>query len=397
MNKKIAALIKSISDRKQKIKDLVEQNMLDEAESEKKILKDEARKLDLIVDLDDEAEEEKKQLAGEKGIVVENKKTTKAEKTKAFVHVLIAAIAGRKAKEEDVEIYNAALTEGGTGDGLAADFGVTIPQDLSNEIRELRRSDDDLEIYVNTEGVNTLSGSRVIEEDAENTEFEEIDEAGEFKDVNTPKFRLIKYAIKKYGGLIRFTKELMEDSAANIWAYLSKWMAKKTKITRNKKILAAMDGIVAGKATTIKSLDQLKDIFNTKIDPGLLAGSVFITNQNGFNYLDKLKDDTGKYILQPDATQATRKLLFGVYPIIMLSNKTIPDSTATATKGAHPCYCGNLKEAVTLFDRNVLSFEMNDKGDGWDHDIVKGKARDRFDVQAVDTAAIVGGLITETA
>ena len=63
----------------------------------------------------------------------------------------------------------------------------------------------------------------------------------------------------------------------------------------------------------------------------------------------------------------------------------------------HPVYCGDLKSAITLFDRNVLSIDMNDKGAGlWDKDLTGIKVRDRFDVQPVDEGAVIKGQITET-
>ena len=56
----------------------------------------------------------------------------------------------------------------------------------------------------------------------------------------------------------------------------------------------------------------------------------------------------------------------------------------------------NLKEAITLFDRNVLTIDLNDKGAGlWDKDMTGLKVRDRFDVQAVDKDAVIKGEITE--
>ena len=128
-----------------------------------------------------------------------------------------------------------------------------------------------------------------------------------------------------------------------------------------------------------------------------------ITNQNGFNYLDKLKDTDGNYILQPDPTQKTKgKLLFGEYPVIRLSKKTLKSTSILAEDGQtvtgykHPVYCGDLKEAITLFDRNVLTIDLNDKGAGlWEKDMTGIKVRDRFDVQAIDEDAVVKGEITE--
>ena len=49
------------------------------------------------------------------------------------------------------------------------DGGFTVPQDIQTDIHELRRTDDDLEQYVNVEPVSTLSGSRVFEVDADST------------------------------------------------------------------------------------------------------------------------------------------------------------------------------------------------------------------------------------
>lgn len=57
---------------------------------------------------------------------------------------------------------------------------------------------------------------------------------------------------------------------------------------------------------------------------------------------------------------------------------------------------GDLKEAITLFDRNVITIDMNDKAAGlWEKDMTGIKARDRFDVQPADDEAIIKGNITE--
>ena len=53
-------------------------------------------------------------------------------------------------------------------------------------------------------------------------------------------------------------------------------------------------------------------------------------------------------------------------------------------------YIGDLKEAITLFDRNVMTIDMNDKAAGlWEKDMTGIKVRDRFDVQPVDEAAVI--------
>ena len=80
-----------------------------------------------------------------------------------------------------------------------------------------------------------------------------------------------------------------------------------------------------------------------------------------------------------------------------MKSTPILDTDGTTVKGyKHPIFCGDLKEAVTLFDRNVLTIDLNDKGAGlWDKDMTGVKVRDRFDVQPVDMDAVVKGEITE--
>ena len=257
---------------------------------------------------------------------------------------------------------------------------------------------------MNTEGDTTNSGTRNIEVDAESVPFDNVDEEKDFPEMDEPKFKQIKYAIKKKGGILKITAELLEDTAANIMAYINKWIAKKTKATRNAMIIKVMDAMTKGKEVAVENLDSLKDIFNEELDPAIAEAAIIITNQSGYNYLDKLKDKDGNYILQKDPTLQTKgKLLFGEYPIIKLSKKTLKSEKIMNSDGhtvdgyKHPVYCGDLKSAITLFDRNVLSIDMNDKGAGlWDKDMTGIKVRDRFDVQPVDEVAIIKGQILET-
>ena len=42
--------------------------------------------------------------------------------------------------------------------------------------------------------------------------------------------------------------------------------------------------------TTVSKQDDIKDILNVKLDPAINATTKVVTNQSGFNVLDKLKD-----------------------------------------------------------------------------------------------------------
>lgn len=406
MNKEMQKLLKAINDKKNEVKSLANDGKLEKAKAAKDELKALQERFNLLCDLEDDALEGIKDSLedGTANVISGEKKPEKKNLVKAFVNIVKAGFMGTKVNEEDATVYKNALTSDATAnDDGEMGIGVTIPEDIRTDIIELRRSEDNLEQYVNTEGVTTKTGSRNIEVDAESVPFDNVEEAADFTEMDEPVFKQIKYTIKKKGGILKMTAELFEDTAANIMAYINKWIAKKTKATRNAMILKVLNTMTDGKEVVVSNIDSLKDIFNETLDPAVAATSIVLTNQSGFNYLDKLKDSDGNYILQKDPTQQTKgKLLFGEYRIVKLSKKTmkstpILDTDGTTVKGyKHPIFCGDLKEAVTLFDRNVLTIDLNDKGAGlWEKDMTGIKVRDRFDVQPVDMDAVIKGEITE--
>ena len=152
---------------------------------------------------------------------------TKADVVRAFVNRIVCGLRRRPLPEADQKIMDA-MNEGEADDetGLS-DGGFTVPQDITTDIRELRRTSDDLEQYVNIERVTTMSGSRVIEVDADATAWPSVDEEAAMQEQETPKFKQIKYEIAKRGGILKVTRELLQDTAENILAYLNKWIAKR--------------------------------------------------------------------------------------------------------------------------------------------------------------------------
>ena len=405
--KEMEEFLNKINAKKQEVKDLVNAGKIEDGKNAKEELIEMQDKFNLLMDLDDDDQthiEDKVQKGTAKKVGGEVKQDKK-NLVKSFVNIVRAGFLGTEPDAKDVEVYKDAISSDVTpGSNSELGIGITIPEDIRTDIIELRRSADNLEQYVNTEGVTTNSGTRNIEVDAESVPFDNVDEEKDFPEMDEPKFKQIKYAIKKKGGILKITAELLEDTAANIMAYINKWIAKKTKATRNAMIIKVMDAMTKGKEVAVENLDSLKDIFNEELDPAIAEAAIIITNQSGYNYLDKLKDKDGNYILQKDPTLQTKgKLLFGEYPIIKLSKKTLKSEKIMNSDGhtvdgyKHPVYCGDLKSAITLFDRNVLSIDMNDKGAGlWDKDMTGIKVRDRFDVQPVDEVAIIKGQILET-
>lgn len=385
MSKEMRELLNKINAKKAEIKALVADGKIEYATSAKEELKDLQKSFDILADLDDDDAQNAQQQAQQgTAQTAAGEKNGLAKQVKAFTNAIKAAWKKTDISPEDKEILNA-MSEGSDEDG-----GLTVPKDIKTKIKELRRSEDALETLVNVEHVTTNSGSRVIEREADQTPFDNVDEAAEFPDVSTPQFENVDYKIKKKGGILKVTQELLSDTAENIMNYLKKWIAKKAKATRNFMIIAKIKEICKGLEVTVTGLDNLKDIFNVMLDPAIALGAVVVTNQSGFNFLDKLKDEKGNYILQKDPTQPTKRLLFGVYPVKVLSNKTLQN-----IDGKAPIICGDLKEAITIFDREILTIDISNLAAGmWERDQTGIKVRERLDIQTVDADAVVMGLAT---
>lgn len=389
MPQELRELLNKINAKKEEVKNLAKENKIEEAKAAKKELIDLQAKFDVLYDLEDEAVEKvKNDIENDNAKVISGVANKGKELANAFVNAIKAGLTKKPVAEKDMEILNS-MKEGTPEDG-----GLTVPQDIQTSIKELRRSQDALENLVNVETVSTETGTRVIEKAADQTPFDNVDEEAEFPDVSTPQFEKISYKVKKKGGILKVTRELLQDTAENILGYLRRWIAKKSKATRNALIVNKINEITNSKEVAIKDLDGLKDIFNVNLDPAIVVTSGILTNQNGFNWLDKLKDSDGKYVLQSNPTNLTQKLLFGVYPVTVVSNKVLPSkgagSTGEETAWKHPFICGDLKEAITIFDRENMTIEIStEAGDLWGKDQTGIKVRERLDIQAVDSEAIV--------
>lgn len=381
MNEELKKLLNSIKAKKQEVRDLCKAGKIEDAKKAKDELIDLQAQFDLLYDLDQEKLDDMQQQAAAgtaKKVVDQTKKIAGA-----FVNAIKAAVGKGDLSADEKEILNS-MNEGTDEDG-----GLTVPKDIRTAVKELRRSEDALETLVNVEHVTTLSGSRVIEQYADQTPFDNVDEAAEFPEVSTPQFEKIDYKVKKKGGILKVTQELLSDTAENIIGYLKRWIAKKAKATRNFMIIAKIREITKDAEVPVEGLDDLKRIFNILLDPAITLGACVVTNQDGYNWLDTLKDKDGKYIMQPDPTKPMSTLLFGKYPVKKVSNKTLRSKVVEGGYKA-PIICGDLKEAITIFDRETLTIDISKvAGELWKTDQTGIKVRERLDIQSVDEEAIV--------
>ena len=375
-------LLNLIEQKKQEAKVL---NSTGKGEEAKAIL-NEIKELRVQVDNLVELEELEKDEVLKKGTVIEDKGRIKIGET-----------IEKSEEEKEREIENKFLDYVKSGkieitnemkESVDKDGGLIVPKDISTKINERKRELNSLKKYVRVEKVNTLTGSRVIEKNADSVPFAAIEEGGLFTDVGNPEFETVDYKVVKYGGVLDVTRELLEDTKENIKNYLVNWLAKKEVATENKAILTVADTI-ATTPVAIKTYDDIKTILNTKIDPALLSKTVILTNQTGYNWLDTLKDKNDRYILKDHITDPNVKTVEGKYTVIVVTDKVLPVKAKKV-----PFYIGALDEAITHFEREGRSIEMTDLVK-WVNDKISIKSRMRFDTKAFDKEALVKGEFTQ--
>lgn len=268
-------------------------------------------------------------------------------------------------------------------DGSGSDAGLTVPQDIQTAIRGLVRQFDSLQEYVNVENVTTLTGSRVYEKWADITGLAELDEEGaKIGDNDDAKLAIIRYTIKRFAGISTVTNSLLADTAENILAWLSGWIAKKVVVARNKKILEVIATLPT--KPTLAKWDDIIDL-ESKVDPAIKQTAMFLTNTSGFTALKKVKNAMGNYLMERDVKSPTGYVIDG-FPVKEVADRWLANGAANAM----PLYFGDLKQAVTLFDRQQMSLLSTNIGGGaFETDTTKVRVIDRFDVVAADTEAFV--------
>lgn len=267
--------------------------------------------------------------------------------------------------------------------------GLTIPKDIQTTIHTLVRQYDSLQQYVNVEAVTTLSGSRVYEKWTDVTPLKPLETSSAIGDNEDPQLTTVKYLIKRYAGITTITNSLLKDTAENIIAWLSSWIAKKVVVTRNTEIIKAIDNLPS--KPTLAKWDDIIDL-EAKVDPAIKPTSMFLTNASGFTALKKVKNAMGDYLMERDVKSPTGYSIDG-FPVKEVADRWLPNKSA-----AHPLYFGDLKQAVTLFDRENMSLLATNIGAGaFEYDLTKIRVIDGFDVATVDNEAFVPASFTAIA
>lgn len=318
-----------------------------------------------------------------------------AEVESRYNGVFLKALRGQKLSSTDEELFNRVreIREAPTASpyldsNVDENGGLIIPQDIQTMINEYKRAYPfNFQELVTSETVSYRSGKRVFEKLAESTPWLEIEEWDTIPEVEAPTFEQKEYSIKDYAGILPIPKRMLQDTDAALMATVARYIGRKTLITRNAVILEKLNEVYAVKAN-LTDIDSMKDVLNVELDLAFVAGAKIITNQDGFNYLDKLKDSDGEYVLQDDVTVGTGKSLLGK-EVVVVPNREMPSDAGQA-----PIFIGDLKEVILFFDRGVYEITGTEiGGKSFQRNSYDIRVIDRFGVEVWDTAGAVGGFL----
>lgn len=318
------------------------------------------------------------------------------EYARAFAFAIRNGLNPRNARShEQCRILYDAMTESG-GNPAGSDGGFLVPDDIDHSIREIRRTLDPLASLFNEETVTAPQGWRVMD-NAPTTGLVPVDEMGQIDDDDDqPMFSKVTYAVSKYALILPVSNELLTDNVANLFAYLSRWFAKKEVIRENALLIAALRTLTA---TSISSdpIKGLKTALNKGLDPAISALATVICNQSGFDALDQIQDGNDRPLLQPDPTNATVKRFAG-RPVHAVSNATMGDITTGSGSSAvttTDLFIGDGKEFATLYRCGAYEISSTDVGgNAWRTDSTEIRGIVRLGVSKFDTAAMVRRSLT---
>lgn len=254
----------------------------------------------------------------------------------------------------------------------STDVGAIIPQDIVTKTKMLPETVVDLRNLVQTVKVSTPTGKYPILKSTEAV-MHTVEELEANPDLDKPQFENVLYDVDTYRGQIPVSRESLDDSDEDLGALIARHIQRITLNTANAQIVA---NLKTATAKTVNNLDEIKTIINTEFDPAY--NLQFVVSQSFYNEVDLMKDNEGRYLLQPSITAQSGKSLLGLN-VTVLSDKLL----AGEALNKKVAFLGDPAGFTSFFDRNEMAVR-------WQEHQHYGEilaAAMRFDVKTVDAAA----------
>lgn len=160
----------------------------------------------------------------------------------------------------------------------------------------------------------------------------------------------VDYKLNTYRGAIPVSQEMLDDaaSAANISGLIGDYATQIHDNTIENDIAKALK---TATASTITSFDDFKKAYN---DTYKYSNRVVVVTKSGFDALDTLKDEEGRYLLQDDISSATGKAILGA-PVYI-----VEDTRLGAKDGDQVAFVGSVHSFVTVADFKDLRVKWTD-------------------------------------
>lgn len=247
------------------------------------------------------------------------------------------------------------------GGSLKTDSGfVVIPEEIVTDILKLKEVEFNLDQYITVKKVQNGSGKYPVVRQSQVAALPEVNELAENPELAVKPFFQLAYDIKTHRGYFLISREAIEDAKVDVLSELKQWMARTIAATRNAAIINVLKNGGPGEegeatkipSATVNSVDDIKDAVNINLLPNY-ENNIAVLSQSAFAEIDKLKDKQGNYLIQADIKEASARRLLGAKVVVL------PDEML-GEDGASTIIIGNLKDAITLFDRSQYTAEWTD-------------------------------------
>jgi HK97 family phage major capsid protein/HK97 family phage prohead protease len=193
-----------------------------------------------------------------------------------------------------------------------------IPQELLSEQYQPQASTGVLSL-INTVSVDSNNVTLPVVKHATKGFAEVTAEGADTASVDAPAIQEVNFDLKLYSGALPMSYQLAHSSKSAQRVILQHITAMRD-LTRLQKVGALLK-TATPKAVT--DIDGIKDVYNADSFVNYPdANKSFVMTAELFAELDKAKDTTGAYILQPLATDATKRSIGG-YPVEVVSSDVL--------------------------------------------------------------------------
>lgn len=253
-----------------------------------------------------------------------------------------------------------------------------MPEGISKKIHELIREYKSVRDLIGYKESDTLNGSFPVESFDGVPELLDWPDGTELSDDDIIEFIGVPYILKPKGTLFLIGNTLLNKADEDLVEYVARVFAKMAVVTENKMAFTALSSEKV--IVPIASADDLKEAWNS-LDGMIKSGAVIVTNEDGEDYLESLRDAEGNPVLRPWSVNEA-VMAYKDRPVHVFNNVVLP-TVGTTPAAKVPMFIGNLREGATLVDmgRPVFRFTTHK---GFTKNVSYASVMEYVDVVQVD-------------